>query len=94
MSGSDDFCPVLKITMRVQIGSESSLLYSILCAVSRKGFRPVLLRSDAFGPWIYHVFITAFRVLQHMRRCVPQQASLLCQKSGSPRGESLASVGG
>jgi hypothetical protein len=29
--------PVLKITRRVLIGYENSLLYSILCAVSRKG---------------------------------------------------------
>ena len=55
--------PVLKITRWVLIGSENSLLYSILCALSRDrgsdGFCFVLIQ---FGPWIYHVFITALTV--------------------------------
>ena len=33
--------PVLKITQRVLIGSENSLLYSILCPLSRKGLLTV-----------------------------------------------------
>jgi len=37
--------PVLKITRSVLIGSENSLLYSILCALSRNG---VLTHFDSF----------------------------------------------
>jgi hypothetical protein len=59
--------PVLKITRWVLIGCENPLLYSILCALSRKG---VLTRFASFlSIWamdlsIYHVFITAHRIIQ------------------------------